>query len=446
MHKIYFRADASGNIGYGHFVRTLALADMLKEDFDCTIFTQTASEFQKAEAASVCRMVELPSDESSFGLFLEMLSGNETVVLDNYFFSAGYQKAIKEKGCRLVCIDDLHDRHFYADLIINHCSSDCSGYECEEYTRFCLGPRWALLRRPFLNAGTNSGNTRNWLITFGGTDRYGLTSLYKSVLEQSGLADRIETVDASRRLNASQMASLMGECGNVICSASSVCYEALACGCKVYAGYYVDNQKDLYDSLVEKNLITPLGNLLEKDAALPEGAEECGGLAFTDCAANYRLVFRALTLQAVNYTDMTPAQSFKTWECRNREDIRRWMTNPEPFSFESHCSFVEKLKKDSTKLYYSFFDGEEFLGSYDFTDIVDGETSGRGLYVNPEYQGRHIASMMEKYLECEIVRRGVKTLTAEVFRNNGKSIAFHLRAGYIKVGEDERFIYFKKEI
>ena len=33
MQKIYFRADASATIGYGHFIRTLALADMLKDDF-----------------------------------------------------------------------------------------------------------------------------------------------------------------------------------------------------------------------------------------------------------------------------------------------------------------------------------------------------------------------------------------------------------------------------
>ncbi|MDR1895166.1 MAG: UDP-2,4-diacetamido-2,4,6-trideoxy-beta-L-altropyranose hydrolase, partial [Prevotellaceae bacterium] len=32
--KIIFRADAGLNIGYGHFIRSLALADMLKNDFD----------------------------------------------------------------------------------------------------------------------------------------------------------------------------------------------------------------------------------------------------------------------------------------------------------------------------------------------------------------------------------------------------------------------------
>jgi spore coat polysaccharide biosynthesis predicted glycosyltransferase SpsG len=33
-HKVIFRADADRDIGYGHFVRSSALADMLKDDFD----------------------------------------------------------------------------------------------------------------------------------------------------------------------------------------------------------------------------------------------------------------------------------------------------------------------------------------------------------------------------------------------------------------------------
>ena len=45
--KIFFRADASTTIGYGHFIRTLALADMLKNDFNCTFFTQSPSTYQQ---------------------------------------------------------------------------------------------------------------------------------------------------------------------------------------------------------------------------------------------------------------------------------------------------------------------------------------------------------------------------------------------------------------
>ena len=44
--KIYFRADAGVDIGYGHFTRTLALADMLKDDFECTFYTVCPTPYQ----------------------------------------------------------------------------------------------------------------------------------------------------------------------------------------------------------------------------------------------------------------------------------------------------------------------------------------------------------------------------------------------------------------
>ena len=101
--KVYFRADAGAEIGYGHFIRTLALADMLKDDFDCTFFTQCPTSYQRREVEKVCRLAELPADDSKFDIFLDCLRGDEIVVLDNYFFTADYQRLIKRKGCRLIC-------------------------------------------------------------------------------------------------------------------------------------------------------------------------------------------------------------------------------------------------------------------------------------------------------------------------------------------------------
>ena len=69
--KILFRADAGAEIGYGHFIRTLALADMLKDDFECVLYTQAPSEYQRKECEKVCKLVELPADETRFQLFLD---------------------------------------------------------------------------------------------------------------------------------------------------------------------------------------------------------------------------------------------------------------------------------------------------------------------------------------------------------------------------------------
>ena len=57
------------------------------------------------------------------------------------------------------------------------------------------------------------------------------------------------------------MADLFCDSDLVICSASSVCIEALACGAKVAAGWYVDNQKEFYDLLISNGWIIGLKNV-----------------------------------------------------------------------------------------------------------------------------------------------------------------------------------------
>lgn len=462
--KIYFRADAGQSIGYGHFIRSLALADMLKNDFDCTFFTQTPTEYQIREAEEVCPLVALPADDSRFGIFLNMLRGEEIVVLDNYFFSSDYQKQIKLKGCRLVCIDDVHDRHFYADVIINHCINSCDDYDAEPETRFFVGSKWALLRSPFLQKQEAWRNRNHWIITFGGSDPYNLTLKYIRTLRQchpdamisamvgDGYAymrelDSFSNVRVYSKLTAQAVADLFNSAGNVVCSASSVCYEALSCGCSVYAGYYVDNQLDFYNNLVQEGLIVPLGSLLEDiPASKLSPYANSDNIVFPDIAEHYRMVFRALCYEVVKYQDMTMAQSKEVWLCRNNESIRKWMACPDPFSFESHCSFVSGLIDNRTKLYYSFFDGDKFVGSYDFIGIADGIEAERGLFVNPEYQGRHIASMMETFMDGEIVKRGVKRLVSEVLIINRPSFQYHIRAGYHVVDNDSRYYYLERFI
>lgn len=173
MKKIYFRADASATIGYGHFIRTLALADMLKDDFDCTFFTCHPTSYQVSEIEKVCPFVTL-QEETHYDDFLSYLQGDEIVVLDNYFFTTDYQRAIKEKGCRLVCIDDMHDKHYVADVVINHGLTDESLFDKEDYMQLCLGYDWALLREPFLRPlpiRHSNKNASSVTVCFGGSDK-----------------------------------------------------------------------------------------------------------------------------------------------------------------------------------------------------------------------------------------------------------------------------------
>ena len=78
MQKICFRADAGVDIGYGHFIRSLALADMLKDEFDCVFYTAEPNPYQIGEMQKVCSYVSLP-ETTKFDSFLTELDGSEIV-------------------------------------------------------------------------------------------------------------------------------------------------------------------------------------------------------------------------------------------------------------------------------------------------------------------------------------------------------------------------------
>ncbi len=282
--KIFFRADAGPEIGYGHFIRTLALADMLKDDFDCVFYTQTPTDYQKKEASTVCPLVELPASDSRLELFLDMLTGDEIVVLDNYFYTTDYQKKIKEKGCQLVCIDDMHNTHYVADMVINHAMGiKKENFSIEDYTQLCLGTQFALLRRPFLDAIKKSApkppksTIERIAICFGGSDPFHLTEKALEDLLPGPSLQHIDVIVGThfksfgkyndprihfhQSISAQEVANIFSSCDLAIVSASSVCLEALACGAMLAVGWYVDNQHEGYEILNATGWVVGLGDL-----------------------------------------------------------------------------------------------------------------------------------------------------------------------------------------
>ena len=271
--RIFFRADAGPNIGYGHFIRTLALADMLKKDFDCTFYTQAPTQYQIDEISKICKLEKLPNNETHFTSFLTHLSGNEIVVLDNYYFDTEYQQKIKEKGAILVCIDDMHSKHYVADIVINHGLTNSGLFSIENYTQLCLGMEWALLRRPFLKCNNSDRKEDgHWFISFGGSDINNLTEKFVSIIHKNENVKKISVVigdaykhveslkkynkiEIKKNLTANEISLLMSKCEYAILPSSGICIEALTKGCKIISGYYVDNQVELNQELNKNNYI-----------------------------------------------------------------------------------------------------------------------------------------------------------------------------------------------
>lgn len=283
--KVYIWADADEKIGYGHFIRCLALAEIIKEDFSCVYFTKNPTDYQKHEVEKICPLRELPSDDTRFFIFLEELIGDEIVVLDNYFFTSDYQKAVKEKGCKLITFGS-NDRHYYADILLNFTNLKRQSFSTENYTRVCLGLQWTLLRSEFYNKVINSKSSTGIAICLGGTDQFCYTekismhvkSFYPNIPIKIISTDRIgeqriadfknKGFELNLNLSAQQMADVFRTSKIAIVSASGVAVEALSQQCNVIAGYYIDNQIHIYNTLVEEDYIWPVGNFSNDDFLL----------------------------------------------------------------------------------------------------------------------------------------------------------------------------------
>lgn len=291
MTKIYFRVDGDNSIGYGHIIRSLALAEILSDLYEISFITSSSNIFIKSQLLEhKFNIIQIPVlenniDEINFISNIIFLN-KPIIILDGYSFTYEYQLKIKKICSQLICIDDLHIIHFCADIIINTAENISSVlYQTESHTKFCLGYKWVLLRAPFItNNITNPiNNISDIFISIGG-------AYLKNILPQILFA--IENIDCIKNihfligselifneevypiisiskknysiyknLNAFELFSLFKKCQIAFCPASTLSIEACSVGIGLFSGYTADNQINNYNGLISKNVIFGLGDL-----------------------------------------------------------------------------------------------------------------------------------------------------------------------------------------
>lgn len=279
--KIIFRADGGPAIGMGHFTRTLALAEMLRGHFHCVFATQQPTSYQANEINKVCHdIISLPADDTHFECFLALLSGEEIVVLDNYYFNTDYQRAIKHKGGKLVCVDDMHNKHFVADVVINHADGiDPSQYSIESGTKLLLGFKYALLRKEFFQDDQAvEEKTYSVFVMMGGADPANYTAKIAHLLDDmrfdlpvvvvignayqhQGSLACLRNTKVYKNLSSEEVRSLMSQSTVGLLPASTVSIEACAVRLPFIVGFFVGNQYEIYHGLTSNHLALPVGDL-----------------------------------------------------------------------------------------------------------------------------------------------------------------------------------------
>lgn len=472
--NIYIRVDGDAEIGLGHLVRSIALSQMLKDNFSITFFSKEIPDqiTQQVESYDF-NVIKIENEDE----FFSKLVGNEIVVLDNYYYDTAYQHKVKNYGSKLVCIDDLQNKEFYADLILCQIPGiTTENYRGQIYTEYLLGTKYVLLRPSFLKAAKRKKykNANSLLICFGGSDYNNLTHrslllaldfpfdeinvvvgiAYKRYDELVALVEKHQHINIHQNLSEDDLLAIMSESRYAIVPSSGILVEALSAGCEVISGHYVENQRKVFEAYNNLNIIHSAESFSEIDIQK----------AYRVCLSNLenkktnsidggsgKRILKAFK-QLSNEVDfearrMSEADVTKTYEWACNSEIRKYSFSQHQITLEEHTSWFNLKISDLHSFYYAIEYNKNIVGSVRY-DIKKNEAVISYL-VDPLFHGKGFGQIilkvgMEQFLEDY---KGSIDIVGYVMQNNFASINIFERAGYSKTIEsDGSYKFIKKRI
>ena len=302
--KVIFRVDASLEMGTGHVMRCLTLANELKQ--------------QNHEIVFICReltgnlillikypVLVLPKNDNfqSDGLYLNWLGATQEqdaeqtikvipknidlLIVDSYALDEIWHKQLKPYTKKIMVIDDLADRQFDCDVLLNQ----NLGTQIEDYkdkvTDDCellLGCDYALLRPEFPNLREkalikrkNTKVIKNILISMGGSD---ITNKTYDILQEvsddlnivvilGGISPHnkiIKNYAKSKKnvkvvVDADNISSLMFDADLAIGAGGSTSWERCCLGLPTLLYVLAENQRKIAGNLEELGAVKIVDNL-----------------------------------------------------------------------------------------------------------------------------------------------------------------------------------------
>jgi RimJ/RimL family protein N-acetyltransferase len=153
--------------------------------------------------------------------------------------------------------------------------------------------------------------------------------------------------------------------------------------------------------------------------------------------------FNTAHYRFVNYTDLTEEQSYAVWKERNNPDIRKWMSNAEPFSFKSHTEYVKSLSEKNDRIYWGVFDNEQMIGSICLNPFDGDSKEGEvGIYLFIDFLGKGLGLQVEKeFVNYMFLHDLCRKIVAKTLIDNKRYQAINTAIGFKITSEDERYVY-----
>ncbi|MDD5451004.1 MAG: UDP-2,4-diacetamido-2,4,6-trideoxy-beta-L-altropyranose hydrolase [Desulfovibrionales bacterium] len=486
--NLVIRADAGTEIGAGHVMRCLALAQGWQDAGGHPIFAMATEAPNlevrlKSEGVEVVHLAVKPgsAEDATATASLAQEAGATWITADGYRFDTRYQRMVKGRGARLLIMDDYgHASHYYADIVLNQniYASEEIYRNREPYTKLLLGTCYALLRREFMKWHNWKREipdmARKILATLGGSDpdnislkvidsikmlshsdlevkiiagpsNMHVSSLKQTIYERSVNGQR-STVNISLLSAPHNMPELMAWADLAISAAGTTCWELAFMRLPALLLVVADNQNCVADRLEAAGAAINLG----RQSAVPpheisrallrllrdRGEREAmarSGRNLVDGEGAARVV-KCLQGGEMELRPASVDDCRLLWKWANDPETREVSFSPESIKWEDHVKWLESKLGDPGCVFWVASNGEgTSIGQVRFD--VDGGEAIISVSVDKAFRNRGYGNRIIR-LACgkvfETARIG--SIHAYVKEGNYGSAKAFFNAGFKRSG------------
>jgi len=309
--KIFVRVDSGLEIGTGHLMRCLALAEIIKDygfkicfiskELEGNVYDLILKKgFEIKYIANNKNNEELiESDASDVLKIISKEKEKPHMIVDHYNLDEKWEEIVRKNIKKLIVIDDLANRKHNCDLLLDYnlyenMEKRYSGLLSEQ-CKLLLGPEYGLLRKEFLYARENAFTRKKFheiMISFGGSDPDNETTKVLIALKKIQFENlRINVIIRNTNPNKNRIKELCSSIKNcflyndienieefmlksdlAIGAGGITTWERCCLGLPSVVATIADNQIELTETIAKRNCIIYLGN---SKKLIPEDYEKC---------------------------------------------------------------------------------------------------------------------------------------------------------------------------
>ena len=500
--RVIFRVDASLQMGTGHVMRCLTLAQVLKEnganvEFICrkhkgNLIDKIRSsgfnvhELEILEEIEVCNKLAHShwlgtTQQQDANDCINILKAEKLdwLIVDHYALDGQWQKRLKPYYAKLMVIDDLADRKHQCDILLDQ----TFGRQQEDYSaltskdcQLLLGSQYALLRPEFAKWRAYSLERRSklefrrLLVNMGGVDVDNVTekvldelkicnlpSDLKITIVMGSSAPHLESVKSKAimlpyktevKVDVDNMAEIMANSDIAIGAAGATTWERCCLGLPTVQIVTADNQMDIAKNLDSINVI----QLYDRKRRLSIDIDNISSFTSKMSLASASIVdgrgaprverFITSKESCIDLFFMRPVEleDVNFAYGLQTEKIRKYFVNTDIPSMSHHIDWFKKTINSPIAQLFVLMLGAHKTGVLRVDNLKSSELEV-SIIISPSYSGQGLAKQALKEIESLIPS---KVLKAIIHKNNISSKGLFNRSGYILSNQNGDFLEYRK--